>query len=323
MSATQTPTPAPSAEDAFAAAVQDLAAGMQAPEGAPPAAETPAAPPETPPAPAEGDQGAPPTPQPEAPAPPAPDWETRISELERKHELDRRADIARLNAERQRAESAERERDEARQRSADEVDGLFQQAIRQYEAQGDTANAERLQRALDDRTKDRALAAEVARREAAEGRAQQFEQRFTEAQAAQLAAETPRVMEGALPHLLDDLAAEYPEVDRAALEQRARSWLARPAVRQRMAGIIPVPSDPRQGVHNPRFDDLVADFRDHGASHAESLVAAAKERAAAARDTLAPKVEMEGGGPGGAAPRQIKTMGDVTADDWRAALERG
>jgi hypothetical protein len=323
MSATQTPTPAPSAEDAFAAAVQDLAAGMHAPEGAPPAAETPAAPPETPPAPAEGDRGTPPTPPAEEIKPPAPDWEARISELERKHENDRRADIARLNAERQRAETAERERDEARQRSADEVDGLFQQAIRQYEAQGDTANAERLQRALDDRTKDRALAAETARREAAERRAQQFEAHFTEAQAAQLAARTPGVMEGALPHLLDDLVAEHPDVDRAALEQRARAWLERPSVRQRMAGIIPVPSDPRQGVHNPRFDDLVADFRDHGASHAESLVAAAKAQAAAARDTLAPKVAMEGGGPGGAAPRAIKVMDDVTADDWRAALERG
>jgi hypothetical protein len=321
MSATATPTPAPSAEDAFAAAVQDLAAGMQAPEGAPPAAETPAAPPETPPAPAEGDQATPPTPEPEKP--PAVDWEARIRTLEEKAENDRRALAGRLNAEREGRERAERERDEARQRSADEVDTLFQQAIRQYEAQGDTANAERLQRALDDRTKDRALAAEVARREAAEGRAQQFEQRFTEAQAAQLAAETPRVMEGALPHLLDDLAAEYPEVDRAALEQRARSWLARPAVRQRMAGIIPVPSDPRQGVHNPRFDDLVADFRDHGASHAESLVAAARTQAAAARDTLAPKVAMEGGGPGGAAPRQIRTMSDVTADDWQKALDRG
>jgi hypothetical protein len=322
MSATETPTPAPSAEDAFAAAVHGLAAELEAPEPQP-AAEAPATPPETPPAPAEGTEGRqqPPTPEPEKP--PAPDWEARISELERKHENDRRADIARLNAERQRADQAERERDEARQRSADEVDTLFKQAIAQYEAQGDTANAERVQRALDDRTKDRALAAEVARREAAEGRARQFEQRFTEAQAAQLAAETPRVMEGALPHLLDDLAAEYPEVDRAALEQRARSWLARPAVRQRMAGIIPVPSDPRQGVHNPRFDDLVADFRDHGASHAESIAAAAKAAAAAARDTLAPKVAMEGGGAGGAAPRQIKTMDDVTADDWRQKLELG
>jgi hypothetical protein len=84
-----------------------------------------------------------------------------------------------------------------------------------------------------------------------------------------------------------------------------------------------VPSDPRQGVHNPRFDDLVADFRDHGASHAESLGAAAKAAAAAARETLAPKVAMEGGGPGGAAPRQIKTMSDVTADDWQKALDRG
>jgi hypothetical protein len=322
MSATQTPTPAPSAVDAFRDAVTDLAAELSAPEGTPPAAEAPAAPPETPPAPAEGTEGQqPPTPEPTTP--PAPDWEARISELERKHENDRRADIARLNAERQRAETAERERDEARQRSADEVDGLFQQAIRQYEAQGDTANAERLQRALDDRTKDRALAAETARREAAERRAQQFEAHFTEAQAAQLAARTPGVMEGALPHLLDDLAAEYPEVDRAVLEQRLRAWTNRPAVRQRMAGIIPVPSDPRQGVHNPRFDDLVADFRDHGASHAESLVAAAKTQAAAARDTLAPKVAMEGGGPGGAAPRAIKVMDDVTADDWRAALERG
>jgi hypothetical protein len=321
MSATETPTPAPSAEDAFAAAVQDLAAGLQAPEGASPAAETPAAPPETPPAPAEGDQETPPTPESDKPA--TTDWEARIRTLEEKAENDRRALAGRLNAEREGRERAERERDEARQRSADEVDGLFQQAIRQYEAQGDTANAERLQRALDDRTKDRALAAETARREAAERRAQQFEAHFTEAQAAQLAARTPGVMEGALPHLLDDLAAEYPEVDRAALEQRARSWLARPAVRQRMAGIIPVPSDPRQGVHNPRFDDLVADFRDHGASHAESLVAAARTQAAAARDTLAPKVAMEGGGPGGAAPRQIKTMDDVTADDWRQKLELG
>jgi hypothetical protein len=322
MSATQTPTPAPSAEDAFAAAVQGLAAELEAPAPQP-AAEAPVAPPETPPAPAEGDQGAPPTPPVEPDKPPAPDWEARIRTLEEKAENDRRALAGRLNAEREGRERAERERDEARQRSADEVDGLFQQAIRQYEAQGDTANAERLQRALDDRTKDRALAAETARREAAERRAQQFEAHFTEAQAAQLAARTPGVMEGALPHLLDDLAAEYPEVDRAVLEQRLRAWTNRPAVRQRMAGIIPVPSDPPRGVHNPRFDDLVADFRDHGASHAESLVAAAKVAAAAARDELARKTPMEGGGPGGAAPRAIKVMDDVTTDDWRAALERG
>jgi hypothetical protein len=324
MSATETPTPAPSAEDAFAAAVQDLAAGMQAPEGAPPAAETPAAPPETPPAPAEGDQETPPTPEPEKP--PAVDWEARFRDFERKVENDRRADIGRLNAEREARAAAERRVAEIAAQKDAEYDRIFEQARDQALAGGDTARAEQLQRTLDERAASRQLADERTRREAAEGERDAFRQQFTAAQAAQMAARTPGVMAGATPHALGDAlrdVAGLEQADTPALEKRALAWLNRPAVQQRMATIIPVPHDPQAGVNNPRFQDLIDDFQSHVYSHAEAIVEQKRAAAAAARDTLAPKVAMEGGGPGGAAPRQIRTMDDVTADDWQKALDRG
>jgi hypothetical protein len=349
MSATQTPTPAPSAEDAFAAAVQDLAAGMHAPEGAPPAAETPAAPPETPPAPAEGDRGTPPTPPAEEIKPPAPDWEARISELERKHENDRRADIARLNAERQRAETAERERDEATQRSAEEIDQLWANARDEARRAGNEEQAN----VFDGQLKLRQLERRERTLEDREGRVRQTEQVAGQTLARQdfvnMLADTPRVMAGAVPELLKDLTAEFPDLDPALLEQQAQRFLARPAIKQRMGETPAIPTrvyppgqfHPREvaalvahglaaptqdgglAVYNPLFTTLFTDLQDHTRERAGELRDAKAAQAAAARDTLAPKVAMEGGGAGGAAPRAIKVMDDVTADDWRAALDRG
>jgi hypothetical protein len=354
MSATQTPTPAPSAEDAFAAAVQDLAAGMQAPEGAPPAAETPAAPPETPPAPAEGAEGQqqPPTPPAGDKPPPGQDWEARAREADvraEKAEKERLAAVGHAQEAQRRADQAQRERDEATQRSAEEIDQLWANARDEARRAGNEEQAN----VFDGQLKLRQLERRERTLEDREGRVRQTEQVAGQTLARQdfvnMLADTPRVMAGAVPELLKDLTAEFPDLDPALLEQQAQRFLARPAIKQRMGETPAIPTrvyppgqfHPREvaalvahglaaptqdgglAVYNPLFTTLFTDLQDHTRERAGELRDAKAAQAAAARDTLAPKVAMEGGGAGGAAPRAIKVMDDVTADDWRAALERG